>query len=210
VQQNLGDAPRLIKNKFNQVQHSSLKKPRVGAAMAPSSPLNDGPPSSQDSTKWKHIVRKFWNKPLNERKKEALLTEGELTLVCGVSRRQFLDSFNREDDDFARGMEWRAVGDAHSEIGDIVIIRMPNEPHELAAAALVSAVNDYVARNTPNPSIGRAIVSTGATRCTGGARSSESDGGFRPRNSPRNEVSGNGEYMSINACSSITPCDSLI
>jgi hypothetical protein len=167
--------------------------------MSPSSPLNDGPPSSQDSTKWKQSVRNFWDKPLNEREKEALLTEGELTLVRGVSRKHFLDSFDHEDDDFARGMEWRAVGDAHSEFGDIVVIRLPNEPHELAAAALVSAVIEYVVLNTPSPSIRRAIVSTGATRCTGGARSSESDGGFRPRNSQRSEVSGNGEYMSINA-----------
>jgi hypothetical protein len=146
---------------------------------------------------------------LDEREKEALLTDGELTLACGVSRKQFFDSFDREDDDFARGMEWRAVGDAHSEVGDIVIIRLPNEPHELAAGALVRAVIEYVARNTAL-NIAGTIVSTGATRCTGGARSSESDGGFRPENSQRSEVSGNGEYMSINVFLSLTPYDSLI
>jgi hypothetical protein len=210
AQQNLGHEPDLVKNKNNQVQQSSLKKPRVGATMSPSSPLNDGPPSSPDSAEWKRSVRKFWIQPLDERKEEVLLTDGELTLARGVRRKHFLDSFDHEDDDFARGMEWRAVNAAHSEFGDIVIIKLPNEPHELAAGALMRAVVEYVTLNTPSPSIRSAIVSTGSTRFTGGARSSESDGGFRPENSPRSEVSGNGEYVSINAFSNLTPLDSLI
>jgi len=123
-------------------------------------PLNDGLPSSPDSTEWKHFVRKFWNMPLDEREKGTLLTEGELTLVSDVSREQFLASFDHEDDDFARGMEWRASGDASSEVGDIVLVRLPNEPHEVAAGALLRAVSSFIDINTPSPSISRTIVST--------------------------------------------------
>ena len=144
---------------------------------------------------WKGIVRKFWEKPLCELDEKALLNEGELTLTRGVSRKQFLDSFKNEDDDFARGMEWRAVGDTDSELGDIVIIRLPNAPHESAAAALVTAVNEYIVLKTPSPSIRRSIVPTGATRCTGGARSSESDGGFAPIDSPINTFAGAGDNL---------------
>ena len=136
--------------------------------MASSLPLNDRPPSSLNSAKWKHIVRNIWNKPLNEREIDTLLSEGELTLVCDVNRVQFLASFDDEDDDFTRGMEWRAVGDAHHEIGDIVLIRLPVAPHETAAGALTRAVTRSIDRITLSPSIGLAIVSTGATRYTGG------------------------------------------
>jgi len=147
------------------------------------------------STQWKDIVWKFWETPLRKQDKKALLTEGELTLARGVSRKQFLDSFKQEDEDFARGIEWRAVGDAHAEVGDIVITRLPNAPHERAVGALKQAVFNFVILNTPDPSTGGAIVSTGATRCTGGTRSSESDGGFAPINSPMNTIAGEGEIL---------------
>lgn len=145
-----------------------------------------------NSTQWKKVVREFWKKPLSEQEENELLTEGELTLVRGVSRKQFLGSFDHKDGDVARGMEWRA-GDAHSEVGDIIIIRFPYEPHEAAAGALLRAVTRSIDMRTPNSPVGDATMSTGAVRCTGGARSSEADGGFRPVTSPVNSVAGKGE-----------------
>jgi hypothetical protein len=150
-----------------------------------------------NSMQWKKDVRNFWEKPLGELEENILLTEGELTLARNVNRKQFLDSFKHEDDDFARGMEWRVVGDADSDIGDIILIRIPNAPHEETAAALIQAVQSFIARNTPNLSIAGAIMPMGSTRCSGGSRSSEPDGGFRPVARPVYSTFSGGE-MNLN------------
>jgi hypothetical protein len=154
---------------------------------------SDKPRTPMNSTEWKKDVREFWKEPLGEQDYDELLTGGELILARGVSRNQFLDSFIQEDDDFARGMEWRAVGHAHSKVGDIFVIRLPCGPHEIAVGALTQSVFRFIYMSASNPSIGDAIVSTGATRYTGGPRSSESDGGFRPIDSPANIAAGEGE-----------------
>jgi hypothetical protein len=146
-----------------------------------------------NSTQWKKDVRNLWKKPLGVQEEKELLTEGELTLARNVNRKEFLDSFDHEDDDFARGIEWRAVDDTDSDVGDIILIRIPNAPHERTAAALIQAVQSFIARNTPNLSIAGAIMPTGSTRCSGGSRSSESDGGFCPEARPGNRTSGEGE-----------------
>jgi len=83
-----------------------------------------------NSTQWKEDVRMFWKKPLNEQEENTLLMEGEYTLARGISRSQFLDSFEHEDDDFARGMEWRAVGKNDSDVGDILVINF-RTPHTM-------------------------------------------------------------------------------
>lgn len=153
-------------------------------------PFADTPRASMNSTQWKEAIRNLWKKPLGEQEKKELLTEGELTLARNVNRKEFLDSLDHEDDYFARGIEWRAVGDTDSDVGDILVIRIPNAPHERAAGALIQAVHSFIERNTPDLSVAGALMPTGSMRCSGGSRSSETDGGFCPEARPGNPTSG--------------------
>lgn len=94
---------------------------------------------------WKQVVRGQIERDLSERQNNAFLEHGALLLVQGVSRKDFNDSFEHEDDAFARGMEWRAspavTVASDTDLGDIFITKLPTRVHERVGRVLERAVD---------------------------------------------------------------------
>ena len=157
--------------------------------------IDDGLSSSAETSAWQEVVRKFPDS-LSKVQKATFLQQGELIIVYKIRREEFLGSLRGEEDGFARGMEWRVVdAQPDAEIGELVVTTLPCAPHERAEGALKRAFWDFVARNTTSPEIAGTIVDTGSTRYSAPTRSAEADGGFTPKNSPRNAATGEGMLL---------------
>jgi len=186
----------------------------VPADSSSASRIDDGLSSSAETSAWQEagqeVVRKFPDS-LSKDQKATFLAQGELLLLHNIRREEFLGSLRGEENGFARGMEWRVV-DAQSdaEIGDIVVTTLPCAPHEIAEGALKRAFWDFVARNTASPEIAGTIVDTGSTRYSAPTRSAESDGGFRPTDSPMNAATGKGMLLLWCPHCSFPPVDIVV